>query len=139
MPNELMHYGILGQKWGVRRYQNEDGSLTNAGKKRYNKEISPDHYVLPDSKQPYELSNKELKKRIDRMKLENEYTDYYNHIMDDPNKINSNKGDISKKGESFFQKYKTQVTAGLVGGLSSGTIAMITKIVGNIIKKGSIV
>lgn len=32
----LMHYGVLGQKWGVRRYQNEDGTLTSAGKKRYN-------------------------------------------------------------------------------------------------------
>ena len=30
----LMHYDIKGQKWGVRRYQNEDGSLTAAGKKR---------------------------------------------------------------------------------------------------------
>lgn len=33
--NELMHYGVLGQKWGIRRYQNEDGSLTSAGKRRY--------------------------------------------------------------------------------------------------------
>lgn len=32
--NELMHYGVLGMKWGVRRYQNKDGTLTNAGKKR---------------------------------------------------------------------------------------------------------
>lgn len=31
----LMHYGVKGQKWGVRRYQNEDGSLTETGKKRY--------------------------------------------------------------------------------------------------------
>ncbi|MBP5595209.1 MAG: hypothetical protein J6Y02_07490, partial [Pseudobutyrivibrio sp.] len=31
----LAHHGILGQKWGVRRYQNPDGSLTAAGKKRY--------------------------------------------------------------------------------------------------------
>lgn len=34
----LSHYGILGMKWGVRRYQNEDGSLTAAGKKRYSDE-----------------------------------------------------------------------------------------------------
>ena len=32
---ELCHHGILGQRWGVRRFQNPDGSLTTAGKKRY--------------------------------------------------------------------------------------------------------
>lgn len=32
---ELYHHGIKGQKWGVRRFQNEDGSLTTAGRKRY--------------------------------------------------------------------------------------------------------
>lgn len=35
--DELNHHGILGQKWGVRRYQNEDGTLTAAGKARYGK------------------------------------------------------------------------------------------------------
>ena len=34
-PNELYHHGILGQRWGVRRYQNKDGTLTDLGKKRY--------------------------------------------------------------------------------------------------------
>lgn len=36
-PNDLYHHGILGQKWGVRRYQNKDGSLTSAGKKHVDK------------------------------------------------------------------------------------------------------
>ena len=34
--NELYHHGIKGQKWGVRRYQNYDGSYTDKGRKRYN-------------------------------------------------------------------------------------------------------
>ena len=33
---ELYHYGIKGQKWGVRRYTNEDGTLTQEGQTRYN-------------------------------------------------------------------------------------------------------
>ena len=39
MDNALYHYGITGQKWGVRRYQNKDGTLTEAGKKRYDRDI----------------------------------------------------------------------------------------------------
>lgn len=49
--NELYHYGVKGQKWGVRRYQNKDGSLTPAGKRRaikqearqYRKELYKEH------------------------------------------------------------------------------------------------
>jgi len=42
---ELYHHGIKGQKWGVRRYQNEDGTLTPEGKKRY----GSDHVITKDN------------------------------------------------------------------------------------------
>lgn len=45
--NSLAHHGIIGQRWGVRRYQNEDGSLTPAGKKRY---LNPDGSIKSDRK-----------------------------------------------------------------------------------------
>ena len=43
----LAHHGIKGMKWGVRRYQNEDGSLTNAGKNRY---IKPDSSIYEEAR-----------------------------------------------------------------------------------------
>lgn len=40
--NDLQHHGILGQKWGIRRFQNKDGSLTSAGRKRYDDDGTSD-------------------------------------------------------------------------------------------------
>jgi hypothetical protein len=37
--DELYHHGIKGQKWGIRRYQNPDGTLTEAGRKRYGSSV----------------------------------------------------------------------------------------------------
>lgn len=62
MTNELYHYGIKGQKWGVRRFENEDGTLTSAGKKRYNYE---DRQKKQDARLYGKRSVKRIKKRLD--------------------------------------------------------------------------
>lgn len=44
MSEYIKHHGIKGQKWGVRRFQNKDGSLTDAGRKRYGDGTTSDDY-----------------------------------------------------------------------------------------------
>lgn len=89
MENELYHHGVKGQKWGVRRYQNKDGSLTLAGKKRalkmkesyseltgkqlkkYPSKSKPSTSSEPKQKSISEMSNQEIQDKIDRIRLEN--------------------------------------------------------------------
>ena len=62
--DELYHYGIKGQKWGVRRYQNKDGSLTPAGKKRRS-----------SSDEVRNMSTDELRQKVRRLNNEQRYID----------------------------------------------------------------
>lgn len=69
---ELYHWGVKGQKWGVRRYQNADGTLTAAGKKRQSK-MHDDYRKVHDGKSVKQLSDSELRARNNRLQMEAQY------------------------------------------------------------------
>lgn len=63
----LQHHGIMGQRWGIRRYQNPDGTLTEAGKKRY----AP-NYSTEQRKRDTSVYGKSGMNRINRSMLSGE-------------------------------------------------------------------
>ncbi len=80
--NYLVHWGIKGQKWGIRRYQNEDGTYTELGKRRRNsetwlipkKEYGPSVTASsPKKKTVKDLSDEELTNRVKRLNQEKLY------------------------------------------------------------------
>ena len=82
MENELYHFGIKGMRWGVRRYQNADGSLTSAGKKRLSKghtsneendSSNKSSTKSSSTKTVKDMSDDELRQAINRLQLEQQY------------------------------------------------------------------
>lgn len=90
----LYHWGIKGMKWGRRRYQNKDGSLTPEGKKRYADDDGGSGEKKASTnpakkKSVSEMTDDEINKAIERKKLEMRYNELY------PEKISGGKAFVN--------------------------------------------
>ena len=103
-PYELYHHGVKGQKWGVRRFQNRDGTSTSAGKKR-----RADNYSDEQRKRDSRVYSKGASKRINKRMLNGE----------------SVSGARSAEADRISRYRKAAGTAGTVGKVI-GTVAGVS-------------
>ena len=100
-PDYLEHFGILGQKWGIRRFQNPDGSLTEEGKRRYGDILTPDQ--MKNMIKSYNLrtgSNKKLNKKT-TFKTSHGTYDYKGRRIDTETEVSDHKSDDNASSKSI--------------------------------------
>ena len=106
--DDLCHWGIKGMKWGVRRYQNKDGSLTEAGKKRLRNEVE-DSYAKSSNMQEFGntlISQKGIRNWNMANKTRKDFTnklEEYNRVVDEGNSQANAAASKAVGGKSFMQ------------------------------------
>jgi hypothetical protein len=89
MSKFLSHSGVKGMRWGVRRYQNSDGSLTDAGRKRYERDQRENSGKKKGNKVGSADPNRWIKEDMERSKrLVNEGSNMANNLKN----VNANRG-----------------------------------------------
>lgn len=107
MSDYISHYGIKGMRWGIRRYQNKDGSLTQEGKRRYNKSEDAEEVERIRKKKISEMSNKELETAVRRMNLERQYKDLRSNEISNGKRKAKEVLDYANTASSFYNLYNS--------------------------------
>lgn len=100
--NELYHWGIKGMKWGVRRYENKDGTLTDAGKKRYARDAREKEYNKFDESTGTYYKQSKKKGRSD---LKADANRYVTEDMERTKRLVDSGADVSRKSKQVMDNH----------------------------------
>lgn len=107
MNDYISHFGTKGMKWGVRRYQNRDGSLTPEGRKRYGRSEDSEKVKELRKKPVSTMSNQELEIVIRRMNLERQYRDLNSSEINSGKKKAKEVLDYANTASQFYNLYNS--------------------------------
>lgn len=146
MENDILtHWGVKGMKWGVRRYQNSDGSLTPAGKKRYSdgmnfverakakkkakqraenlkkaRAVKAERkaQISKDKMSPKQMTDKEIQDRISRLELEKKYSAL----------VKESRALQMPRGKKFIDKFLDSTTDRVADQVAADVVAQSIKV-----------
>lgn len=103
LPDDALQYGVLGQQWGVRHWQNKDGTLTPAGRERWINSLKQEAYAASKKWEEYQKVRKQVIDMHYNGQFDNELETKMRRLKDEADEAGAIWGSLRKRVESYLE------------------------------------